>query len=104
MGWATCRWVKPGMMVAGMGQGLFGQRQLQVLQLPIEMVNRVPDIEPEIRGNLVIARARRVEPSGRLADNILQALLDIHVNVLKRCRKGELALFDLGLHLDPARG
>ena len=50
----------------GMGRGFFGQRQLQVLQLAIEMVNRVADIEAEIRGDLVIARARRVQAVRRV--------------------------------------
>jgi len=68
------------------------------------MVNRVPDIEAEIRGDLVIARARRVKPSGGFADNVLQALLDIHVNVFKGCRKAECAGFDLGLNLIKATG
>ncbi len=86
----------------GMGFGFFGQRQLQVLQLAIEMVNRVADIEAEIRGDLVIARARRVQASGGFADNVLQALLDIHVNVFQRCRKGERACSRS--RLEPDRG
>ena len=88
----------------GMGLGFFGKRQLQVFQLSVEMVNRVPDIEAEIRSDLVIARARRMQTAGGFADNVLQALLDIHVNVFKRCRKGERACFDLGLNLVEAAG
>ena len=45
-----------------------------------------------------------MEPPGRFADHILQALLYIHVNVFKGYRKRELALFDLGLHLLEAPG
>ena len=78
-------------MVLAWACGFFRQRQLQVFQLSVEMVNRVPDIEAEIRGDLVIARARRMQTAGGFADNVLQALLDIHVNVFQRCRKGERA-------------
>ena len=88
----------------GMGGSLFSQGQLQVFQLPIEVIHAVADIEAEIRGNLVIARTRRVQASGGLTDNILQALLHIHVNVFQRCRKRELALFDLDLNLIKATG
>ncbi len=50
----------------GVSRGFFGERQLQVLQLSVEMVDRVADIEAEIRGDLVIARARRMQAYRRV--------------------------------------
>ena len=41
------------------------------------------DPQAEIDGNLIVARARRVQAAGRCADQFGKARLDIHVNVFK---------------------
>ncbi len=82
----------------GMGFGLGGKGSLQVLQLSVEMVDRVPDIETEIEGHLIVTRACGVEPPGGGADQLLQAGFDIEVDILQRPREGEGAGLDLGLN------
>ena len=49
----------------------------------IDPVDRIPDPESEIRNDLVIARTRRVKAAGGIANDLFQALLDIHVNVFE---------------------
>jgi hypothetical protein len=44
-------------------------------------------------------RERAVQPPGRLADQLLEAALDIHVHVFQRARELEAAALDLGQHL-----
>ncbi len=83
----------------GMGQGLSGEGHLQILDLTVEVIHHVANIKPEIGCNLVIARACRMQSACWSANNLLEALLDVHVNVLKGHRKRELAAFDLCLNL-----
>ena len=47
-----------------MGAGFLGQRQLQIGEPAIELVDRVADPELEVEGDLVVARARRMQPPG----------------------------------------
>ena len=56
----------------------------------------VLDPQAEIHGHLVVARARRVQPSCRRPDQLGQPRLDIHVDVLELFRELELARLDLG--------
>ena len=49
----------------------------------------------EVGRHLVVARARRVQPPGRLADQLLQPRLDVHVYVFERAR-AEPPFRDLG--------
>ena len=74
--------------------GLVEQGRLQVAQPVFEAVDGLPDPELEVGRHLVVARAPGVQATRRLADDRLQAGLDIHVNVFQRCRKREVAAFD----------
>ena len=71
---------------AGIGLGLLGERQLQRSDLAVERLDRGPDIEPEIDRNLIVARARRVQPPGRRAEEIGEPGLDIHMDVFELAR------------------
>ena len=73
----------------GMRLRLFRERRLQRVKLAVDRVDRVPHIEAEIGRHLVVPRARGVKPPGRLADDLLQPRLHVHVDVLERARKGE---------------
>ena len=52
----------------GMGERLFGKRPLQIRHLRIKRVDRIAHPEAEIERDLVVARARGVQPPGRRAD------------------------------------
>ena len=80
--------------LAGMGEGLVGERHLQLAQRRVHRVDRVAHPELEIGRHLVVARAGGVQPSGGVADQFLQARFDVEVDVLERARKLELARFD----------
>ncbi len=84
---------------AGMGLGLFGQRQLQVGELRVEFVDRIAHPEPEIDRHLVVARARRMQPARRLADDLLEARLDVHMDVFERAREFERPALDFARDL-----
>ena len=53
------------------------------------------DEQPEIGRHLVVARAGGVEPAGGIADQLLQPMLDMHVDVFERRILVQLARFDL---------
>ena len=78
----------------GMGLGLTDQRRLQIAQLSVQGVDRLAHPEPEIGRDLVVARARRVQAPGRLADQLLEPRLDVHVDVLERGLELEVAALD----------
>ena len=84
---------------AGVLKRLFGERQLQIGELRVERVDRVAHPEPEIERDLVVARARGMQPPGGGADQIGEALLDIHMNVFERAREGESSGLDFGANL-----
>jgi hypothetical protein len=75
----------------GTGPGLRQQRALQRLQPGNRRIRLVPHPEPEIGRHLVVAAARGVKPPGRFADDLLQARLHVHVDVLQRRGKREIA-------------
>jgi hypothetical protein len=77
------------------GVGLRRERGLQRTELSIHRVDRVAHEEAEVGRHLVVPRARGVESSGRLADDLLQPRLDVHVDVFERARKREAASLDL---------
>ena len=56
---------------------------------------RVAHPEPEIGRDLVVARARGVQPPGGRPDQLGQPALDVHVDVLERALELELAGLDL---------
>ena len=74
----------------GLGQKGADQR----LKRTRHCVKLITHPEFEIRRHLIIARAARVQPPGGFADQILQAGLDIHVDILKRGRELECSALD----------
>ncbi len=74
---------------------LVDERRLQGTQLRIESVDGLAHPEAEVGRHLVVARARRMQAPGRLADELGKARLDVHMDVLERRLEGELAAFDL---------
>ena len=74
------------------------QRELQGGERRVGGVDPVAHIELEVGRDLVVARARGVQPPGGLADQRLQAALDVHVHVFQRPREGEPPRLDLLQH------
>ena len=74
---------------------LFGKRALIKRERSIDRVDRVAHPEPEIGRNLIVARARGMQPSRRLADQFRQAAFHVHMDVFERALEGELARLDL---------
>ena len=62
----------------------------------VERVDRIAHPQPEIGRHLIVARARRVQPAGRLADQRRQARLDVHVHVLEVAPQLQPAAVRLG--------
>ena len=80
------------MTLAGMLLGAVEQRALRARRCPsIGLVDRVADEQLEVGRDLVVARARGVQPARRLADQLGQAVLDMHVDVFERRILGQLA-------------
>ena len=79
----------------GMGLGLVDQGRLQVLQVGVQAVDGVAHPEAQVRRDLVVARARGVQPAGRRADQFGEPRLDIHVYVFQRRAEFEAAALDL---------
>ncbi len=73
-----------------------GQCLHKAVHLRQNTVHRVAHPEPEIRGYLVVAAARRVQAPRRLADALAQPHLDIGVDVLQR-------LGEAGIHRPRSR-
>ena len=67
--------------------------------LAVEPVDGVPHPEAEIGRDLVVARARGVQPPGGGADQLGKPRLDVEVDVLVLGAEGEAALLDLGADL-----
>ncbi len=76
--------------------GLADERQLQCRQRRVERIEAFAHVEPEVGRHLIVARARRMQPPGGRADQLLQAALDVHVHVFERAREPHLAAVDLG--------
>lgn len=77
--------------------GLLGQGELEIGHLLVDGVERVADPEPHIGRDLVIARAPCVQAASGGTDPVLQARLDIHMNVFERAREREAPRLDLAL-------
>ena len=80
------------------------QRQLQTGDLRNQRVDRVSHPKPEVERNLVVARARGVQPSRRRADDLGKPALDIHVNVFERAREGKGSRLDFAFDLSQTGG
>ena len=88
------------------GRGIFlctiDQRRLQVAQHGVEAIDRVADPQPHVEGDLVVARARRVQAPARRPDQVGESGLDVEMDVLELGRELEAAGFDLLPHLEQA--
>ena len=80
------------------GVGVFAGRIYQACedrrQLPIHRVDAVAQPQPHIGGDLIVARARRVQLLARFADEFGEPRLDVHVDVFERFAPDELAALD----------
>ena len=75
-----------------------GLREQSALQRQEPFVHRVAPVahpEPEVGRHLVVAAPRGVEALGGLADQLGQARLHVHVDVLQRRGEGEALVLDL---------
>ena len=79
---------------AGMRQRLLGERALIAGERGIKRVNGIAHPQPEIGRHLIVARARGMQPAGRLADQLGQPALHVHVDVFERPLERELAGLD----------
>ena len=79
--------------------GLLQQGVLQRVQLVNDARTGTATIETKIGCHLVVARAGRMQATGRVANNPMKARFNIHVNIFKVRRKGKLPLFNLGSDL-----
>ena len=79
---------------SGMFQRAGDQRLLERGQRRIGLVDRVADIEAEIGRDLVVARARGVQPARSRPDQLGKPALDVHVNVFERALEIERSLAD----------
>ena len=79
----------------GMLTGAIEQRLDQEGEPGLRPLNSLLDPEPKVERHLVVARAGRVKPASRRADQLGQPRLDVHVNVLEAGREFERALLDL---------
>ena len=80
---------------AGMLHRPLDQRVLEGGQRRIGLIDDVADIEAEIGRDLVVARARGVQPSGGRPDQFAKPALDVHMDVFERALEIERALADL---------
>ena len=79
----------------GMLQRPLRQRALERGKRGIRRIDDVANIEPEIGRDLIVPRARSVQPSRGGADQFAKPALDIHVNVLQRALEIERSAADL---------
>jgi hypothetical protein len=75
--------------------GLVGQRLLEVGDQRGEAPGLIAQVHPAEGGDLVVARARGVQPPGGSSDQFAEPALDIHMDVLERALEIERALADL---------
>ena len=86
---------KAGHHRAGMIERLLGERALIGGERRVDVVDRVAHPELEIGRDLIVARARGMQPPGCRPDQFGKPALDIHVDVLERALEVEFAGFDL---------
>ena len=87
------------MSIAGHHRGGFrlgpvDQRLLQLAHCPIEALDRAAHPQPQIGRDLIVARTRGVQAPRRRPDQLGEARLDVHVNVLVLGAEAEAAAFD----------
>ena len=79
----------------GMFERLLGERRLVIGERVIELIDGVAHPEPEIGRDLVVARARGMQPPGGRPDQFGEPQFHIHVHVFQRTLEIEFALLDL---------
>ena len=82
---------EPGHHPVRAGFGLLDKRPLQRPDAGNCRIALVPHPKPKIGRDLVIPAPRGMKPSRRRTDQLVQARLDVHVDVFKRGLKPELA-------------
>jgi hypothetical protein len=88
--------VKPGITLSACSSARASKRVLQRAQRRLGLIDRVAHPEAEIGRDLVVARARGVEPARRRPDRGRPAALGEHVDVLEREIVGHAVGFELG--------
>ncbi len=68
---------------------------LQIQQLPVDLIDRLADPKPQVRGNLVVSAAGRVQFAANIAQAVDQCPLDVHVDIFQFDLEAELALPNL---------
>jgi hypothetical protein len=79
----------------GVRQRLLGQRLLVAGERVVDRIDGRTHPEPEVGRDLIIARARGVQPPGRGPYQFRQPALDVHVNVFERAAEGKGSGLDL---------
>ena len=77
-----------------MGERLLRQRALIIRQRRVEFVQHIAHPQPEIGRDLIVARARGMQPSGCRADHVREPRLDVHVDVFERALETEFTTRD----------
>ena len=80
----------------GMFFGAAQQHGLQAGQRLVHGIDQLANPEPEIGRHLIIARACRMQPTRRLADQLGKPRLDVHMDVFQRGREDEVSGSNLG--------
>ena len=82
------------MTVAACSSARLDQRVLERGQRRVGRVDRVAHVEAEIGRDLVVARARGMQPPRGRADQLDKPALDVHVNVFERALEIERSVVD----------
>ncbi len=80
----------------GMALGLLQQCRLKGLHVTIRALDGGAEPKANVGGDLVVARARRMQTAGVWSDDLGQPRLDIHVDVFAIAPKREPSALDLG--------
>ncbi len=80
-GWARWRCVYAGRSTSFSRAARSASAARSALDLPQKRRPAVTDVQPEVQRDLVVARARRVQPSGHRAEAPAELRLDRHVHV-----------------------
>ncbi len=78
---------------------LLGERPLQLRQQPIELIDVIAHIQPEIERHLVVARPCRVQAPGSGANQLGKPALHVHVDVFELHGEFKFAALDLSPNL-----
>ena len=71
------------------------QRVDQQVEVSADLDQFVPEVEPDVERNLIVARTTRMEAFPSFPDSSGKSCLDVHVDILERDREVELPLLDL---------